>query len=146
MLYTPLTKKALKICFEAHKDQVDKSGLPYVFHPFHLAERLRDEETVTAALLHDVVEDGHSTFEDLGREGIPESVLCALRLLTHDPSVPYLTYIEALKGNRIARAVKIEDLRHNLDATRLDAPDAKYREKAKLYRKALRILTQKNKA
>ena len=38
MIYTPMTKKALKLCFEAHKEQTDKSGLPYVFHPFHLAE------------------------------------------------------------------------------------------------------------
>ena len=40
MLYTPATKKAMKLCFEAHKDQVDKSGVPYVFHPFHLAEQM----------------------------------------------------------------------------------------------------------
>ena len=46
MLYTPLTKKALRVCFEAHKDQVDKSGTPYVFHPFHLAEQMETEETV----------------------------------------------------------------------------------------------------
>ena len=37
MIYTDLTKKAMKLCYAAHKDQVDKSGLPYVFHPFHLA-------------------------------------------------------------------------------------------------------------
>ena len=57
MIYTPMTKIALKLCFEAHKDQLDKSGMPYVFHPFHLAEQMKDEATTIVALLHDVVED-----------------------------------------------------------------------------------------
>ena len=51
MLYTPLTKKALSLCFAAHKEQLDKSGMPYVFHPFHLAEQMTDEYTTIAALL-----------------------------------------------------------------------------------------------
>ena len=57
MIYTPATKKALNICFEAHVEQKDKSGLPYVFHPFHLAEQMETEETTVVALLHDTVED-----------------------------------------------------------------------------------------
>ena len=65
MLYTPATKKAMKLCFAAHKDQVDKSGVPYVFHPFHLAEQMQDEQTTVAALLHDVAEDSGYTPEDL---------------------------------------------------------------------------------
>ena len=65
MLYTPLTKKALTLCFEAHKDQVDKTGLPYVFHPFHLAEQMTDEYTTVCALLHDVIEDTDHTWQDL---------------------------------------------------------------------------------
>lgn len=65
MIYTPLTKKALKISFAAHKDQVDKGGMPYVYHPFHLAEQMKDEYTTCVALLHDVVEDTHITVEYL---------------------------------------------------------------------------------
>ena len=57
MIYTPLTKKAMKICFRAHKRQKDKSGLPYVFHPFHLAEQMQDEDTAIVELLHDVVDE-----------------------------------------------------------------------------------------
>lgn len=52
MIYTELTKKALSICFDAHKDQRDKSGLPYVFHPFHVAEQMKDKFTTVVALLH----------------------------------------------------------------------------------------------
>lgn len=72
MIYTDLTKKALKIAFSAHKEQVDKAGLPYVFHPVHLAEQMDDELSVCAALLHDVVEDTEITFEELKSLGIPK--------------------------------------------------------------------------
>ena len=65
MIYTQKTKQALKLCFEAHKEQVDKSGIPYVFHPFHLAEQMQTEETTVVALLHDLVEDTPYTIEDL---------------------------------------------------------------------------------
>ena len=74
MIYTQLTKKAMKLCFAAHKDQVDKSGMPYVFHPFHLAEQMTDELTTVAALLHDVVEDTPYTFSDLRDMGFPGEV------------------------------------------------------------------------
>lgn len=57
MIYTDKTKKAMKLCFEAHKDQLDKSGMPYVFHPFHVAEQMSDEVTTIVALLYDVVEE-----------------------------------------------------------------------------------------
>ena len=57
MFYTPLTKKAMQIAYKAHHNQVDKSGVPYIFHPFHLAEQMTDEYSVCAALLHDVAEE-----------------------------------------------------------------------------------------
>lgn len=57
MIYTDKTKKAMKLCFEAHKDQLDKSGMPYVFHPFHVAEQMTDEVTTIVALLYGVVEE-----------------------------------------------------------------------------------------
>ena len=57
MIYTDKTKKAMKLCFEAHKDQLDKSGMPYVFHPFHVAEHMKDEVTTIVDLLYDVVEE-----------------------------------------------------------------------------------------
>ena len=69
VIYTPQTKMALKLCFEAHKDQLDKSGMPYVFHPFHLAEQMDSEKTTVVALLHDVVEDTDYTLEDLTEMG-----------------------------------------------------------------------------
>lgn len=64
MIYTPDTKKAIKLCFEAHRNQTDKSGLPYVFH-LHVAEQMPNEETTIVALLHDVIEDTSYTIDDL---------------------------------------------------------------------------------
>lgn len=140
MIYTELTKKAMKLCFEAHKDQVDKSGLPYVFHPFHLAEQMTDELTTVAALLHDVVEDTPYTFADLREMGFPEEVMDALTLLTHGDGTPYLDYVARLKDNPIARAVKLADLQHNSDLSRLDHVDERVIERTEKYRTAIAIL------
>lgn len=141
MIYTPLTKKALQFCFAAHKEQTDKSGLPYVFHPFHLAEQMSDELTAAAALLHDVVEDTPYTLDDLRSQGFPETVIDALELLTHREGVSYFDYVAAIKLNPIARQVKMADLRHNSDLTRLDVVDSRALARVEKYKKALEILT-----
>ena len=142
MLYTPLTKKAMKLCYDAHKDQIDKSGLPYVFHPIHLAEQMTDEETTVVALLHDVVEDTQYTLSDLGDMGYPLAVLEAIALMTHDDSVPYLEYVAKIKHNPIAKAVKLADLRHNSDLTRLDVVDERDIARAEKYAAAIRLLEE----
>ncbi len=140
MIYTDLTKKALKLCFEAHKEQTDKSGMPYVFHPFHLAEQMADEATTVVALLHDVVEDSELTFEDLKKQGFNDEIIKALMLLTHEKSVPYMEYVGEIKKNKIATKVKLADLRHNSDLTRLSVVDEKALERKAKYEKAIKFL------
>ena len=82
MIYTPLTKKALRLSFESHKTQLDKSGIPYVYHPFHLAEQMTTEETTVVALLHDVVEDAGVTFVELQNiAGFPHLFFTVLSLI-----------------------------------------------------------------
>ena len=120
MIYTDKTKKAMKLAFKAHEGQLDKSGIPYIHHPLHVAEQMRDEDTTVAALLHDVIEDTGCRFSDLEEMGFGADVMDALRLLTHDESVPYPDYVRAIKSNRIATEVKLADLAHNSDLTRLD--------------------------
>ena len=142
MIYTPDTKKALQLCFRAHRDQTDKSGMPYVFHPFHLAEQMTTEDTTVAALLHDVVEDTHYTFEYLRQLGFAPQVLEALQLLTHDDRIPYLDYVRALKKNPIARAVKRADLRHNSDLSRLDVVDDTALRRNAKYAQAIALLEE----
>lgn len=117
MIYTELTNRAMRIAYDAHAGQVDKCVTPYVFHPYHLAEQMDDEITTCVALLHDVVEDTEVTVGDLSAEFPPE-VTEPLRLLTHDPAVPYLDYISKLAENPVALTVKLADLTHNMDETR----------------------------
>lgn len=142
VLYTPVTKKALLLCFQAHKDQTDKSGLPYVFHPFHLAEQMETEETTAVALLHDVVEDTPYTLEDLKNMGFDQAILDALALLTHDDDTDYMDYVRAIRTNPIARAVKLADLRHNSDLSRLDTVDDKALVRKAKYEQALALLME----
>ena len=144
MIYTDKTKNAMKLCFEAHKDQVDKSGMPYVFHPFHVAEQMKDEVTTIVALLHDVVEDTKYTLDDIAARGFGQDVVDALALMTHDKDVPYMEYVAKLKNNPVARAVKLADLAHNSDPTRLDVIDEKAKERFDKYKKAIGILESKD--
>ena len=147
MIYTELTNKAMKIAYEKHHGQKDKSGVPYIFHPFHLAEQMGDDEyAVCTALLHDIVEDTDMTFNDLEREGFPEEIIEAVRCLTHEDSVPYLgAYIEGIKANPLARKVKLADLAHNMDPTRLPPAESeseilKRTQREEKYRKAKSFL------
>lgn len=140
MIYTPLTKKAMQLCFDAHKDQKDKSGLPYVFHPFHLAEQMDDEIACAAALLHDVMEDAGYTPEALLSMGFPAEVVDAVTLLTHPKGMSYMDYVARIRPNSIARKVKIADLRHNSDLTRLDQVEERDRARAEKYARAISLL------
>lgn len=142
MIYTPLTKLAMKIAYRAHLDQVDHGGIPYVFHPIHLAEQMNDEYATCVALLHDVVEDTPVTLEELAVD-FPKEVIDAVALITHDKNIPYLDYVSKIKDNPIARTVKLADLHHNCDSSRLETngydEDTIRRYETK-YRKALEIL------
>lgn len=140
MIYTENTKKALRICFDAHKDQEDKSGMPYVFHPFHLAEQMKTEETTIVALLHDVVEDSDYTLEDLKAFGFSGAVTDAVALMTHADDVKYMDYVRKIKDNPIAKAVKLADLRHNSDLSRLDEVTDKALNRREKYLKAIELL------
>ena len=141
MIYTKLTCEAMKIAYEAHHTQVDKGGVPYIFHPIHLAEQMTDELSTCVALLHDVAEDTNVTLDKLS-ETFPKEVMDALALLTHTDGTDYYTYVEKIKTNPIARAVKLADLTHNSDKTRTagiidEAAQKRLEEK---YRRAFEIL------
>lgn len=120
MIYTPLTKKAMLLACEKHKDQVDKSGMPYILHPLHVAEKMDDEISTTVALLHDIVEDTDLTFEDLLKLEFPSEVVKVLTYLTHRKDQDYFEYVKKISENDIATKVKIADLEHNSDLTRLN--------------------------
>ena len=142
MIYTQLTKLAMQIAYIAHHGQKDRGGMPYIFHPYHLAEQMPDEYTTCVALLHDVVEDTAVTLEELAVL-FPDAIVEAVCLLTHDKSVDYLEYVSAIKDNPIARTVKLADLRHNSDRSRMDISIDSESEKRRFeekYTKALALL------
>ena len=118
MIYTELTIKAMNLAYHAHHGQFDKGGVPYIFHPIHLAESMDDEISTCVALLHDTVEDTAVTLEDLSKE-FPAEVVNAVRLLTHGEDVDYFDYVRAIKQDPIAVKVKLADLRHNGDPKRI---------------------------
>ena len=142
MIYTELTKKAMKIAFDAHKNQVDKSGLPYIFHPIHIAEQMSSEDSVCVALLHDVVEDTQMTLSDLRAQGFSCSIVDALALLTHEKGVDYMEYISNIKFSPLATKVKLADLLHNSDLSRLEIVDEKALQRIEKYKKAVELLSQ----
>ena len=131
----------MNIAYNAHMGQKDKSGIPYIFHPIHLAETMETEEECIVALLHDVVEDTDVTFEELQKE-FSNRIIEALKLLTHDKSVPYDEYILNLKENQIAKKVKLADLRHNSDKTRLEHLTPRDIMRNKKYEKAIKTLLE----
>ena len=133
MIYTKLTNKAMKLAYDAHHGQVDCNGVPYIFHPYHLAEQMTDEITTCVALLHDVVEDTDVTIEELEAE-FPKEVTEAVRLLTHDKSTDYFDYVRAIKTNPIAKTVKLADLSHNQDESRIAVPTVVTERKLKHWR------------
>ena len=144
MIYTPLTGKAMKLAYKAHHGQFDYNGIPYIFHPIHLAEQMDDEISCCAALLHDVVEDTDITMEELSREFPPE-VIDVVKLLTHDDATPYYDYIRAIKENPTARKIKLADLAHNSNQSRCvgsDLPEEKLAFWKEKYAKATKILME----
>ena len=139
-MYTPLIKKAMDIAYEAHLGQVDKAGAPYIYHPMHIAERVDTEYEICVALLHDVIEDSDITLNYLFNKGFPPEVIEAVDLLTRKEKMTYREFILKIKTNAIARKIKIEDIKHNLDLNRLPKITDKDIDRAKYYKKFLDIL------
>ena len=111
-------ERAYKVAKKAHEGQFDQSGVPYIFHPIHLAEQMEDETTTCIALLHDVLEDTPLTVQDLEKD-FSEEIVQTVLLLTHAPSDDYLDYVRRLCQSPLARKVKLADIAHNTDETRL---------------------------
>lgn len=139
MINTKLTRKAMIIAYNAHQNQFDKANIPYIYHPIHIAEQMDTELECIVALLHDVVEDTDITLNDLEKE-FPQEVIDLLKILTHDKKIDYIEYIKKVKINPIATKIKIADLKHNSDITRLENITTTDLKRIEKYKKALEIL------
>lgn len=135
-------RRAYETASKAHQGQVDKAGVEYFNHPLTVAANVGENPSaIIVALLHDVAEDTPLTLEDLARE-IPLTAdeAQALKLLTHDDDTPYLDYVKRIKANDLARGVKVADLKHNSDLSRIDNPTPKDLARVEKYTTALDIL------
>lgn len=138
-----LLEDCIVLAVEAHKGQKDRYGRPYILHPLHLMAQMDTEEEMMTAVLHDVVEDTDYTLADLREMGLPDAVVVAVGLLTHDKeAVPYDEYVRHLKPNPIAKKVKLADLQHNMDIRRLRSVEEKDAVRLEKYRRAWAYLVE----
>ena len=137
----PMLELALSIATEAHSGQFDKAGVDYIEHPIYVASQVDTEEEKAVALLHDVIEDSPFTAEELLLAGLPETVVTAVQILSKKKGQDYQTYLENVKSNSLARVVKLADLKHNSDLSRLSSVTDKDLERLEKYKKAIDYLS-----
>lgn len=129
-----ILKRAVKLATEAHAGQLDKGGNPYILHPLAVMEQMSTETEKIVAVLHDVVEDTAVTLEDLRQYGFSEEVVSAIEALTRTKHEPYDLYIERVQRNALAVKVKIADMIHNSDITRIKSPTEKDYQRVQKYK------------
>lgn len=142
MIHTNETRKAMRAAYSAHHGQLDRGGMPYVYHLIHVAEQMASEELTCVALLHDILEDTNITRKDLRIRGFSEDIINAVEVLTRKDKESYRIYIENVKRNELSKTVKIADLKHNLDRTRLKKVTERDSQRLEKYKKALMFLEE----
>ena len=133
---------AYEIAKTAHSGQVDKGGNPYIQHVEAVAERCTDSNTKIVALLHDVIEDTPLTLSDLRAYGFTEAILSAVDAITKRKKECRTDYLQRVKQNALARQVKIADLQHNTDISRIPNPTSQDIERSKRYQKEVLYLSE----
>jgi len=122
--------RAIEIAAHVHKDQKDKAGASYILHPLRVMMKVSDlgEDGMIIGVLHDTIEDMSTAvtpesvrfgIERLEWEGLTESQINSLTLLTHLDDVSYAEYIEGIATDQVATRVKIADLEDNMDIKRI---------------------------
>lgn len=132
---------ALAIAKKAHAGQVDKAGVDYIQHPLYVASQVKTEQEKAVALLHDVIEDSDVTVDDLLVSGLSNEVVTAVQILTKKKGQNYQEYLEKVKSNNLARVVKLADLKHNSDLSRLKSVTDTDYERVKKYKSAIHYLS-----
>jgi (p)ppGpp synthase/HD superfamily hydrolase len=137
-----MIERAIEIALKVHSGATDKAGVPYILHPLHLMLQMHTPEQQIVAVLHDTVEDsgGAVTLQTLRAEGFQEQIVTAVDALTKRDGESYDLFISRLAPNPLARIVKLADLRHNADLTRIQSPSAKDYERAQKYQRSIEYL------
>lgn len=133
--------KAIKIASNTHFGQVDKGGQPYILHPLRLMMKFKNKSEMIIAVLHDVVEDSDYSIDDLKSDGFTTDIIDALSCLTKKNNEKYDDFISRISTNELASKIKIEDLKDNMDITRLKSVEKNDLERIKKYHRSLRFLS-----
>lgn len=147
----PVYNKCYDFAVSAHLGQVDKAGKDYFLHPCEVADifdkkfkhLLTNEETfigVCVALLHDVLEDSEFTQKDMLEFGIPFEIVSRCEIITRGKDESYMNFIRRCGDDKIVRYVKMADLLHNMDLTRIKKVTDKDLQRIKKYHKAYKYL------
>jgi (p)ppGpp synthase/HD superfamily hydrolase len=138
--FETLLALAIAIANQAHAGQLDKAGKPYISHPLTVMAQMDTLEGKIVAVLHDAIEDSDLTVADLVRQGFPEFITEAIAAITKLKGEQYEDYILRVKSNAIARKVKIADVTHNMDISRIANPAEKDFQRLEKYKKVLQEL------
>ena len=138
-----MLEKAIQIAIEAHQGQTDRAGASYILHLIRVMNAGQTKNEKICGILHDLVEDTPWTFEALRKEGFSEEVISALVCVTKQPNEPYTQFIERIKKNSLATKVKLNDLRDNMDITRLTFITEEDTQRLNKYLKAYHSLLEK---
>lgn len=133
-------ERAIAIAVESHKGYVDKAGKPYILHPLRVMLQMDSENKMTAAVLHDVVEDTGITLEHLRQEGFNQEVIKAVDSVTRRQGESYDDFILRAGSHRIGLEIKMADLKDNLDISRIKHPTSKDYERLEKYKRAISVL------
>lgn len=130
--------KAIMIAAAGHSEQFDRAGQPYILHALKVMQTVKssDSEVLQAAVLHDILEDTNITPEILLEKGFSKRVILILDALTHRKDEFYALYIIRISELREATLIKLADLRHNSDITRLKSVTDKDLARMKKYHDA----------
>ena len=133
-------EKSIQLAVEAHAGDTDKAGATYIRHPLRLMQQMETETERIVAVLHDVVEDTAHDLDDIEEEFGAE-VRDAVDAVTKRKGEEYDDLIDRAAANPVARSVKIADLKHNMDITRLDSVDADLGDRLEKYHRSWERLT-----
>lgn len=131
---------ALKVATKAHEGQKDKAGVDYINHPKTVASMVDTDAEKAVAFLHDVVEDTDITLADLKQMGFSEEIVDAVSCITKNRSETYDGYISRVLKNPIALKVKIADMTHNSDISRIQEPTEEDLKRCKKYKEKINTL------
>ena len=133
-------EQAISIAVKAHAGQVDKAGQPYILHPLRLMLKFNSTDAMIVAVLHDVVEDSSIMIQELEGFGFSDVVVDAVASLTRKRGESYEDFVLRASKNELARMVKIEDVKDNLNLTRLSTITDKDLVRIQKYHSALMVL------